>query len=267
MTPTVVVTRPLGPYLGVDRLLTRIAAEQVQCIHLPMLRIEPLPLTPEVKETLEKLSDRRLDWVVFLSPTAVHVARELISTVVGAESSSSFFNSIHIAAQGPGTTAAVHECFGRAPDFVPRVALAEQLAEEFADFIVAHSLSPRGIALFQARDGRDVVAPALLGAGLPVQSFPVYATVEVPISEVDLHPLRQVESGDVHFLFLSPSAVKAASKVLTPTEKAEVQTICIGPITGRAARDAQFSNIFEAQDHTEDGLVQLLLTRLKSRTC
>jgi uroporphyrinogen-III synthase len=263
MTPTVIVTRPLGPYAGAHRLVSRIRHAALECIHLPVLAIDPITPDDALTTSLSHMMKGDVEWLVLLSPVAVHVTTEILSRSFPGEEVPS---RVLVAVQGSGTNEALIECLHRHADLVPQVSIAEELAREIVQYEAARGAPQCRVLILQAKEGRDVVAPYLREHGKEVVTHPIYETVPREISREHIALVSSLSAPTRKFLFMSPSAVRATIAQLGAHcgDLLESDAICVGPITARAAREGGFSNVVEADDHSEAGLVSLLISRLES---
>lgn len=243
-------------YQGADRLIEKVTQVGFSCMHLPVLTTLRLPLTQPLSEAIVRLRDGYFTWLVLLSPTAVCACRDAWMEVCG---DVAFPNATKVALQGPGTAEAFTQAFLRAPDLLPELFLAEELARSLSQTITEScSPSSANVLLMQARDGRNVVAPIVAATGANVECHSLYATEEVPLPQEVRSALVEMPEHDMILLFMSPSAVRATTHYLEERHKKKSQVLCVGPITAHAARECGYENIIESKDHSEDGIVALL---------
>jgi uroporphyrinogen-III synthase len=232
-------------------LVSRLSDKGFQVFELPLLRSVSLPLSNESRNTVVAASAAASDfWLVFLSPTAVWVWKELVGDDAALISATSCAS---IAVQGSGTANAVRECFGRKVDFVPTVFVAEEFAREFAERI------PRvaRVIVLQSADGRDIFAPTLVSFGFSALGINTYQLQAEPVTAEILGRYREFVGNEVVVIFMSPSAVKAAASVLGASLGTD-KVLSVGPITSQALRAAGFPVWREAQEHSEAGVVATL---------
>lgn len=252
MKPTVVITRPSGPYAGAQKLAQRLAQHGFEPFEFPVLSCERLPLADEARRLVQTTLETNGAWIAFLSPTAVHVFRDLIREEFP---SSSSLEGISLASQGKGTAEAIQECFGRQPDFVPSVFIAEEFAREFAPKIRAG----QRVLVPQSADGRDLLAPTLRLQGKDAHSFSLYALLPLPVDAERLKALQELSNESTFVVFMSPSAVRAAVEQAGATF-INKRVVSVGPITSQAIRKAGLTLWREAREHSEDGVLSTLLS-------
>lgn len=251
MIDRVVLTRPVGVFSGGNTLAARFLGLGYQVFELPLLRSVALPLSEESRAGVVAAGRAASDfWLVFLSPTAVWVWRDLIandSALISVTSSCS------IAAQGAGTARAVRECFGRKVDFIPTVFVAEEFAGEFAQRF------PRvaGVVVLQSADGRDIFAPTLTNLGFDALGINTYQLQRESVGVEILGQYREFVGHATAVVFMSPSAVLAAAALFGSSLGTD-KVLSIGPITSQALRAAGFPVWREALEHSEAGIVACL---------
>lgn len=251
MIRKVVLTRPSGAYSGATRLARKLDSRGYIVRELPILKSVALNLPQnEHIKIIRMLQDPNGGWLVFLSPTAVWVWKDLISEDLDLSQATA---KSKIATQGSGTANAVKECFERTPDFVPSVFVAEEFASQFIGGL------KRGecVVVPQSTEGRDVFVPLLVAAGFSAHGVGVYRLEVNEISISEVLEYRSFVSSDTAIVFMSPSAASAASLVLggiLGTDK----IISIGPITSQAIKQVGLPVWREAKEHSEDGILEVL---------
>ena len=251
MIRRVVVTRPTGPYAGGRKLALKLAALSYEVFELPLLRCVSIPLSIESQEIIQAASGRGKQlWFAFLSPTAVWVWKELVEHHRGL---SELTRDALVAVQGSGTADALVECFGRSPNFMPSVFVAEEFARELAARLTKEQL----VIAPQSAEGRDVFVPTLLARGWQAVGIKTYRLGPEPIAAETLAAYRSFVRPDTAIVFMSPSAVGAAASAIGPTLGTD-NVISVGPITSQALRKAGFPVWREAREHSEDGVLAAL---------
>jgi uroporphyrinogen III methyltransferase / synthase len=153
---------------------------------------------------------------------------------------------ITVAAIGPGTARALR-ARGVEPDVVPERAVAEGLVEALAAVPVTRALIARGA------EGRDVLPDALRERGAEVDVVALYETVAEPLDD----RARAAATAADYLLFTSASSVRffhdAAGALDGP------RLVSIGPATSAELRARGAEPDLEADPHTPDGLVEVLL--------
>jgi uroporphyrinogen-III synthase len=252
----VILTRPSGPYPGSERLAAKLQERGFKTLELPLLRCVARVLSRE--ELLElrgfffNAGSERKRWLVLLSPNAVWVLREILrSSKEGDNSEMLLDSSISIAAQGSGTAQAIVECFGREPDFVPSVFVAEEFVREFSTIL----RGSERILVPQSADGRDIFAPTLRGLGYDAMGVSIYSIERGILSAEEVSRYREfVDPGSV-IVFMSPSAARAAREELGE-QLGTTRILSVGPITSQALRRLGYPVWREAVGHSEEGVIE-----------
>ena len=178
------------------------------------------------------------DWVVFTSPNGVDAFRSGGGDPAAAK----------IAAVGPKTAARCADA-GWPVELVPERFVAEGLIEVFPP-------APTGgrVLLARAEVARPLLPEALARSGWEVDDVPVYRSV-TPAIEPALAARARAASV---VTFASASTVERYLALVGTAEPAAA--ICIGPITGDAAREAGF-DATDAEVHTIEGMLDELVRR------
>jgi uroporphyrinogen-III synthase len=251
MVRRIVLTRPAGPYEGGRKLATSLQELGFEVFELTLQACVAIPLSKPDRDLVAAAFVNPLTaWAALLSPTSVWVWRDLVNAEpVLAQA----MNQISIAVQGPGTAEAFSECFGRNPNFVPNVFIADQFAREFA----AHLELGDRIIVPQSADGRDVFVPTLKSLGFNAVGVNTYKLRPQPPSRELLDRYRQFVNQDTVIVFMSPSAVKATFKALG-TALGTDKVVSIGPVTTNALQSAGIAVWREASEHSEAGILAVL---------
>jgi|GEM_PF-1705226 len=261
---TVVITRPAGLHPGADSLTPNIEALGLRALVLPVLRCELVELSAGDEAHVRACIERECAWIAFLSPNAVRALHRLCSDRLGYESAHGVVHlpeTMKMAVQGVGTAKALAECFGRHPDFMPSVYVAEEFGHEFAA-AARHAAQPQQAKVFipQSTQGRGVLAPVLRSHGYEVVSVDIYHTRELSLSDELRGLVSHLDPTTTVFVFMSPSAVRATVQQLAQ-QRALLEAaaiVSVGPITSQAVRSAGLVVTAEAASHSEQGIVELL---------
>lgn len=255
MIKTVVITRPSGISDGARELSAKVEALGLFPLHVSVLRCEVVELAADEKQLLRDFVAEGRGWIAFLSPSSVHAFRHICEQRL---SGLVIPPSIKVAAQGSGTADALQSCFGRHPDFVPSVFVAEEFGEEFA----RETSQSESVLVPQSAEGRDILAPLLRSKGFDVVSLDTYRMCEVPLSSEDRSAFEKLKPRDSVLVFMSPSAVRATVRALAhqrPLLEA-MSVISVGPITTQAVKQAGLKVAVEATTHSEEGVIEALRT-------
>jgi uroporphyrinogen-III synthase len=263
----VVVTRPEPQNRGLADKLRERGAEPIL---VPVLEIAELELSDRTREALSGFVDH--DWVLFTSPNAVDVfARRLhdfydpvLRKSGEADRIPTLFAELaartKIGAVGDATAAALAR-YSVAVDLVPDATSGAALAAA-----LGAAPAPGSILLPRSGAADEDVVEILKANGWAPRPVALYGprAVERPPPTV-----AAVHRGEYDALtFASGSAVRAFVDIvgsprelgLSIHEDPNKLVLCIGPRTGRAARDAGFYVSAVAESPSDAGLVEAIVT-------
>ncbi|RKD75677.1 uroporphyrinogen-III synthase [Sinobaca qinghaiensis] len=216
---------------------------------IPLIGVERLPLSADDREKIKKMY--MYEWFVFTSVNAVHYFMETLK-----QEGHSFPSHAKIAAVGSKTARSLTDA-GLSVELMPESYTAEALSETLAS-----SLKKGSRILFpKSRISRDTITARLQAEEKPVDAIDVYTTAPVtgniePLQHVILH-------NEIDFItFTSPSAVRAFLDGVSglPLENwSPIPVISIGPVTSAEAEKHAFKQIYTADPHTIEGMMDLLL--------
>jgi uroporphyrinogen-III synthase len=161
---------------------------------------------------------------------------------------------VQVAAIGPGTERALRRRGVRA-DLVPERFVAESLLDAF----------PSGagrVLLARAEVARDVLPEGLTEKGYTVEVLPVYRTVPAAVHPADLARMRDGSVDAITFTS-SSTVTNFCDTIGSVPEPQAAKVISIGPITSQTARERGLTVDAEADPHTIDGLVEVLVQMLR----
>jgi uroporphyrinogen III methyltransferase / synthase len=237
-------TRPLfGKRVVVTRsreqasvLVSRLRELGADVVEIPTIEIvEPADGGAALRGAAKRVG--AYDWVVFTSARAVERFMPLLRDARS-------LAGIDVAAVGSATALALAER-GIAADLVPDRFVAEALVEAFAE---GHGR----VLIPQAADARDVLANGLRDKGWEVDVVEAYATRPVVLR-------GPVEADAITFTSSSTVTNFVAGGGQVPPV-----VVCIGPVTADTARECGLKVDAVAEEHSIEGLIEALLSRLKS---
>ena len=219
----------------------------------PALEVPTIALAPPADgggalvAALERLGQGRYSWAVFTSANAVERVFDHVPDT-------RLLGRTKVAAVGPGTAAALR-AYRVVADLVPADARAEGLTACFP--APPAPPAPRTVLLPQAAGARPELRAELGRQGWEVDAVEAYRTVPERVPPAML----TAASGADAICFASSSAVnsyldQAGAAPLPPV------VACIGPVTAATARSRGLEVHAEASEHTLDGLVAALVSRL-----
>lgn len=239
----VLVTRPA---LQAEGLCTRIAAMGGTALKLPVLNIEPLPITPP---------DRRYDLLIFISTNAVQHGQPLLATQPQAR----------IAAVGSATAQAL-QALGHSIDVAPDHAAS-------SESLLAHPLllnPPPTVLIVRGSGGRELLRDTLTARGSRVDVIDSYRRVAAQPDALQLATLRQqLEAEELDVITItSVDILRAMVTLLDADTLRMVQTRTILAGSGRiasAARAAGWQGEYVIADSPEDATLIAALARWHTR--
>lgn len=251
MSPlTVVLTRPIGKYSGSAELSSRLERKGFSVRCLGVLEYVPLEIHT-VRASLTAVVEGKYDWIVFSSPIAVGVFRDLFDEVAHDKTLPA---STKFAVQGPGTAQALERYLNRVANLTPGTYVAESLAERLCE-----TLSEKSRVLHPgAKAGRDAVQKELEVRGFSIERLPTYETRPCNLSAAEKNWLENAKAKELLFVFMSPSAVAACVSALE-IERSELllhsSILSVGPITSREIEKHGLNVLIECREHSEGGVI------------
>jgi uroporphyrinogen-III synthase len=243
----VVVTRGVDK---IDRLPSLLEGAGAVVVKVPLIAPVPLVGDAEIRAALARLrrggaSTSR--WVVVTSETAV----ALVTTAA----SSADLAGVSVAAVGTATAAAL-----RARGMEPALVAPGQEAESLAAELSRLGVDGASALVIAAAGGRNVVAPALAAGGALVDVLEAYRTV-MPEGAADT--LRAVFDGPAvdAITFTSGSTVRHCATALAQPPSG-CAAVCIGEVTAQAAREAGWSTVLTAAEHSAEGIAVVMVEHL-----
>lgn len=258
-------TRPLfGQTIMITRsreqaseLGAKLALLGARVLSMPTIRFE----SPEDNSILERVVDALsiFDWIVF---TSINGVTQFFSTLHGEGHDSRALAPCKICCIGPGTAARL-AVYGIKADLVPprftSKAIFDALSKQ-EDLAGKRMLLPRA-------DIAGTNLPKMLAAsGAEITDIAVYKTLPgEPPPEV----IESLQAGEVDIVTFTSSST-AKNFVCIVRDKLgdlpnEIKYASIGPETSKAAREEGVEIAVEAQEHTIDGLVNVILDTFGSK--
>jgi uroporphyrinogen III methyltransferase / synthase len=245
----VLVTRGMEK---VDRLPDLLEKAGAKVVRVPMIATQRLASVGDIRLAVDRLDHGgvgggRRPWLVLTSATGA----DLTVDAAGPNR----LDDLAIAVVGPATDAALR-AHGIEADLVAPGQVGESLAAELA----MSGLDGARVLLVTAVGARDVIAPVLTASGAEVEVLEAYGSV---LPEDAEERLREVLAGPRldAVTFTSGSTVRHFGEALTEPLPS-CPAVCIGPVTADAARDAGWTTVITAAEHTADGMVAVMVARL-----
>ena len=230
----IVVTRPIKQ---ADAFCAQLKAAGAVPISFPTIRLEPMPDSTLLHQTLKSLSD--YDRVVF---TSVNGVKYTWAGLDGAWPA-----NVPTVAIGPATADALRKR-GADPEFMPDEYTAEQIA------FGLERVAGQNILLLRAQKARPALANILRTRQANITEVPVYQTL---MNTPDQSAFDLLQSGFDAVTFTSSSTVEAFA-AMCEQPAGHVVVACIGPITARTARNCGYTVDVVAGRYTTSGLIESL---------
>jgi uroporphyrinogen-III synthase len=236
----ILVTRPREQ---AEQFAARLRELGADAIAAPTIELQgPEPGGP-LDGVIEEAAGGRFRWVVFTSASGVRVWGERAAALgVG-------LPDARVAVVGDSTAAAL-EARGIAVDLIPDPFTTAALGAAF----------PRGkgrVLLARADIATEELEAALRAKGwepVRVDAYQVRAATSVPEQARSALERQAVDA----VVFTSPSTVEGYLSIAVAARRPPA--VCIGPVTASAAARVGFEVAAVAEPHTEDGLVEALLS-------
>ena len=239
---TILVTRPREQ---AEPFAERLRALGADAIAAPTIELEGPDTDGPLDDAIAEAATGRFVWVVFTSASGVR-AWAARSSALGAEAPRT-----RVAAIGDSTSAALR-AIGLEPELIPEAFTTEALGEAF----------PNGkgrVLLARADLATDALEQVLGSKGWDVVRVDAYRVR--PATAVTEEARRAIERHAVDAVtFTSPSTVEGYLSVALAATRPPA--VCIGPVTAAAAARAGFQVLATADPHTEDGLIDALVSAL-----
>lgn len=252
---TVVVTRPADQSASFVRALSDLGANSVQ---IPGIEIQGQKIASDSRQILEDFQTGRFSWLVFSSVNGI---KYFVDFLCQANINEQIPPNMKVAAVGEETAKSFQQKFHRSVDLVPTDFVAEALAEKFSRI----DIKGQRILLAGARKTRGILPEALRAQGALPTELAVYETLPVSTQSSELSTLYTKDPAELVFTFFSPSAFKSIEKMLQG--KLEIlrssTIVSVVPVTSRAIQAGGYKVKFEAQEHSEKGVLGVLSQMLK----
>lgn len=192
----VIITRPLAQ---AELLAGKLRAVGINALIFPLLDIQTLPDTRELRETLEQLSDYAM--VAFVSPNAIDAAFAHIGQWPA---------SVVAAVVGEGSRQALAQK-GLTSDNTPIVSprnLQRTDSETLVEVLDLAALAGKKVLIVRAETGRELLADRLRDAGIEVQQVAAYRRGPVAINDARSSRFRSLLTSSADWVITSSEALR-----------------------------------------------------------
>jgi uroporphyrinogen III methyltransferase/synthase len=242
----VLITRSRTQASRLRLLLEELGAEPVE---LPSIEIAPLEDYTQLDAALARLHSFR--WVIFTSANSVEAVFDRLHQQ-GKDARA--FSDAAIGAIGPATANVLMQ-HGIKPDFIPARSVSESVVEELS----GRDWQGVPVLLPGSDIRRDVLEQGLTSLGARVERVAAYRTL-TPQSAGS--QARQILGKGMDVVtFTSSSTVSNLLNILDGNKQQLESSLiaCIGPITATTARELGLRVDVVADEHTVEGLVDVLV--------
>ena len=248
MGKRVVVTRSQEQ---APELVSKLSNLGADVLELPVLKI----CDPKDKQEFAECvaNAHTYDWLVFSSTNGV---RRFFDAFFATYKDARSIGGVRIAAVGPGTRKAI-EAYRFAVDLVPERHIAEGLLEAFAS---DHDIDSQTILWVRPENARPVITEGLTEQRAIVDeciAYSIAAETEDPTGAA----ARFAESGADMVTFTSSSTARYFHELGLPWPDA-CKAASIGPITTAKLKELGCNDIVEAETHSIDGLIEMIVSEL-----
>lgn len=246
----VVVTRARAQASDLSATLRMLGADVVE---LPVIRIEPIPSSPEIDAAVAAIGD--YDAVVVTSVNGADCLLDRLADA-GRDARAMSADAV-VVAIGPATASRL-AARGLRADVVPERFVAEGILESLA----GHDLVGRRVLVARAQEARGDLVDGLRARGATVDEVAVYRTVAQPAAPEEVEAAVSAD----YLTFTSSSTVRNFLELVDGDARVrDPRVISIGPVTSATAREAGLEVHAEADEFTIPGLVRALLEDAATR--
>ncbi len=243
----VITTRALDQS---ETLFEKLITEGAEILPFQTFTTEPVILT---KNELLEIKAKNFDWIIFTSQNGV---RYFFLQLFNNDLDSRFFNNAKIAVLGEKTALEIKK-YGIIPDFVPSRYNSNAFIEEYSK---NYDISNNSILRIKGNFDKDPISDFLSKSSKKFETLIVYRINRVYPTEEEKEKIAKSNADAV--VFTASSTVENFFEILGNNiakniiEKAKV--FAIGPMTAESLKNKGISNIFVSNQHTIDGIIQLM---------
>lgn len=208
----------------------------------------------EIKEDLKLLFKKNtFDWIIFTSENGV---RYFYDNLYKQKLDSRVFCNTKIAAIG-STTASILKQNGIIPNFIPSHFTSKALFNELFEF---ENLSKKSILRIMGDYENDYLINTLKTHKADITKLTVYKQIKEHTSTELINNIKS--DGADAYLFTSSSTVKLFYEIMGQFSADKLlkdsKVIAIGPVTNEELNKHNIHNVYTAQKHTINGVIEIL---------
>jgi uroporphyrinogen III methyltransferase/synthase len=237
-----------------DRRQSSMLAEPLEALgaetlFVPVIEIADAAESSSLEQAIRNLAD--YDWVIF---TSVNGVRHFVEALDRSDRDLRALKA-KLCAIGPATRAAI-EALHLHVDVMPE----EYVAESLLKALGGEDLKGKRILLPRAAAARDLVPVTLVERGAIVDVVEAYRTI-IP-ADAAVRAKEALAHKPNWITFTSSSTVKNLLAVTGREALRGIKVASIGPVTSATARAADLTVDVEADPHTIEGLVEVIVTHM-----
>jgi uroporphyrinogen III methyltransferase/synthase len=238
----ILLTRPAGQG---EELASLIRSQGGECVHLPLIRIEPPPTWAALDAAIGAADT--FDWIVFASVNGV---RSFSERLRAAGRDARTLGTARLAAIGPATREEL-ERSGLACDLTPVLHRSEGLAEA-----LGQSVHRGRFLVVRADRGRDVLRREWESRGHHVEEVVAYTSriADAP----DATALRSIDRLGIDWVTVTSSLIAEAAVRLLGGRLRDWRIASISPVTSATLARLGFATTVEAETATGESLVEAM---------
>jgi uroporphyrinogen III methyltransferase/synthase len=240
----ILVTRPRGQ--GED-LAAAIAALGGECIHSPVIRIEP-PASWEPLDRAIAAADT-FDWIVFASANGV---RSFVERLRAMRRDGRHLGTARLAAIGPSTAAAL-ESAGLVCDLEPERSQSEGIVES-----LGHTVRHGRFLLVRADRGRDVMRREFEALGHHVTEVAAYSSRAA--DTIDPATLSALDRAGIDWITVTSSFIAESAARLFGDRMRRWKIASLSPVTSATLESLGLAPTVEAASPTAGSLAAAIAT-------
>jgi len=206
---------------------------------------------------LNKLFSRKFDWLIFSSENGV---RYFFKAMEFQGLDSRLLKNTKVAVIGSGTAQKLKSYFIN-PDFVPQTFTSKAFVKEFPKFT---NIEGKSILRVKGDFDNDILVKGLLETGADVTSLVVYNLLTDKPNDDVISELK--DKGADGILFTSSSTVNNFFDIFGQSDAKKIlndsKVFAIGPVTEESLKKKGINDIFVAETHTIEGLLDKLKENL-----